>query len=158
MIDTAEVLIWGTRIGVIHQDNDKAYSSFEYDKDFLDKDDSGQVFEPKTVLSSFVVNSKSTFCYLFAVDLASSEFVWLNCARASMAAVAGETYLWFLTDIINVTDLLNVKWFFELLATEVCDDISSADVVVTDKSIDVPAGVTVIREYDTEKIIALMNS
>ena len=35
MIDTAEVLIWGTRIGVIHQDNDKAYSSFEYDKDFL---------------------------------------------------------------------------------------------------------------------------
>ena len=35
MIDTAEVLIWETRIGVIHQDNDKAYSSFEYDKDFL---------------------------------------------------------------------------------------------------------------------------
>ncbi len=35
MIDTAEVLIWGTRIGVIHQDNDKEYSSFEYDKDFL---------------------------------------------------------------------------------------------------------------------------
>jgi len=144
---------------------DNVYSCLTFDKCICragymlrDKDDSGQVFEPKTVQSSFVVNSKSTFCYLFAVDLERSEFVWLNCARASMSHVAGETYLWFLTDIINVTDLLNVKWFFELLATEVCDDIASADVVVTDKNIDVPEGVTVIREYDTEKMIALMNS
>jgi len=35
MNDTAEVYLWGTRIGIIHQDITKAYSSFEYDKDFL---------------------------------------------------------------------------------------------------------------------------
>ena len=35
MINTAEVYLWGTRIGIIHQDVDKAYLFFEYDKSFL---------------------------------------------------------------------------------------------------------------------------
>ena len=35
MNDTAEVFLWGTRIGIIHQDITKAYASFEYDKEFL---------------------------------------------------------------------------------------------------------------------------
>lgn len=34
MNDTAEVFLWGTRIGIIHQDKEKAYASFEYDRDF----------------------------------------------------------------------------------------------------------------------------
>jgi len=33
--DTAEVYLWGTRIGIIHQDVTKPYASFEYDTDFL---------------------------------------------------------------------------------------------------------------------------
>ena len=32
MNDTAEVYLWGTRIGIIHQDITKAYASFEYDQ------------------------------------------------------------------------------------------------------------------------------
>ena len=35
MNKTAEVYLWGTRIGIIHQDVAKAYASFEYDKDFI---------------------------------------------------------------------------------------------------------------------------
>ena len=35
MNDTAEVYLWGTRIGIIHQEITKAYASFEYDKDFF---------------------------------------------------------------------------------------------------------------------------
>lgn len=35
MNDTAEVYLWGTRIGIIHQDISKAYASFEYDADFV---------------------------------------------------------------------------------------------------------------------------
>jgi len=35
MMHTAEVFLWGTRIGIIHQEENKAYLSFEYDKDFL---------------------------------------------------------------------------------------------------------------------------
>lgn len=35
MNTTAEVYLWGTRIGAIHQDIDKTYASFAYDPDFL---------------------------------------------------------------------------------------------------------------------------
>lgn len=35
MNTTAEVYLWGTRVGIIHQDLDKPYASFEYDGDFL---------------------------------------------------------------------------------------------------------------------------
>lgn len=38
MNTTAEVYLWGTRIGIIHQDLEKTYASFEYDKDFLKSD------------------------------------------------------------------------------------------------------------------------
>ena len=36
MNDTAEVFLWGTRIGIIHQDPSAAYAAFEYDRDFAD--------------------------------------------------------------------------------------------------------------------------
>jgi serine/threonine-protein kinase HipA len=35
MINTAEVILWGTRIGIIHLDDGKPYLSFEYDRDFI---------------------------------------------------------------------------------------------------------------------------
>lgn len=35
MNDTAEVYLWGTRIGIIHQDISKAYAAFEYDENFV---------------------------------------------------------------------------------------------------------------------------
>ena len=35
MINTAEVILWGTRIGIVHQDDDRPYVSFEYDRDFI---------------------------------------------------------------------------------------------------------------------------
>lgn len=35
MNNTAEVYLWGTRIGIIHQDSGRPYASFEYDSNFL---------------------------------------------------------------------------------------------------------------------------
>lgn len=35
MNDTAEVYLWGTRIGIIHQDISKVYATFEYDEKFV---------------------------------------------------------------------------------------------------------------------------
>lgn len=35
MNTTAEVFLWGTRVGIIHQDIERPYASFEYDKAFL---------------------------------------------------------------------------------------------------------------------------
>ena len=121
-----------------------------------DKEDSGEVFEPKTVESSFIVNCSSTFCYLFAIDLMKDDFVWLNTMQDSIAPVAGDTQLEFLIKTINITDIFNIRSFFEMAATEVVSDIAQADVIVTDKIIDAPEGVQTIREYDIEKIIALM--
>ena len=34
MNTTAEVYLWGTRVGIIHQELNKTYASFEYDADF----------------------------------------------------------------------------------------------------------------------------
>ena len=42
MIDTAEVFLWGTRIGIVHQDEGKSYISFEYDKKYFKKSNSGR--------------------------------------------------------------------------------------------------------------------
>ena len=38
MNNTAEVILWGTRIGIIHQDISKAYTSFEYDENFVNSE------------------------------------------------------------------------------------------------------------------------
>ncbi len=35
MNHTAEVYLWGTRIGIIHQERGRSYTSFEYDENFL---------------------------------------------------------------------------------------------------------------------------
>ena len=42
-------------------------------------------------------------------------------------------------------------------ATELTENVSQAEVVVTDKEIECAEGASVIREYDIEKMIALMN-
>ena len=122
-----------------------------------DKSDSGRVYEPKTVKSSFVVNAESTFAYLFGIDLRTNEFVWLNMSRSSGATVAGTTDMSFLTDYFHVTDIINVYTFFELMATEIVSDISEAEVVVTNKNVECGENVQVIREYDIDKMIQLMN-
>ena len=67
------------------------------------------------------------------------------------------TDMTFLIDYFHVTEIINMHSFFELMAAEVVDDISAADVVVTDKNVECAEGVEVIREYDIEKMTALIN-
>ena len=122
-----------------------------------DLNDSGEVYEPKTVKTSFVIDCNSTFAYLYGIDLRTNELIWLNMARNSNAAVAGTTDMSFLTDYFHVTDIINVYTFFERMATELVTDISEAEVVVTDKAVECGENVQVIREYDTDKMIAIMN-
>lgn len=143
---------------------DNVYSRVNFDKCFCkagymtrDIEDSGNVYEPKTVKSSFVIDCDCTFAYLFGLDLWTNEFIWLNMARDSRVAVAGTTSMDFITDYFHVTDIINVYSFFEMMAAEVVSDISEAEVVFTDKEVEAAEGVQVIREYDVEKMIALMN-
>lgn len=144
---------------------DNVYSGIAFGKAFCkagymtrDINDSGAIYEPKTVKSAFMINCDSTFAYLYGIDLDKNELVWLNMARNGSMAVAGDTDMSFLIDYFHVTDTINMHSFFEMMATEVVDDISAADVVVTDKNTECAENVEIIREYDIEKITALMNN
>lgn len=132
--------------------------------------DSGEIYEPKTVATSFRVNCPSTFAYLFGIDLETREFVWLNVARGGETIVAGATSLAFLLDYFDVTQKMNVHRFFEWMATELVTDPAEADVIVTDdREIweranagrqDDASEETVkewIQSHDFERLLALMN-
>ena len=123
-----------------------------------DVEDSGEIFEPKTVKSSFTIDCDSTFAYLFGIDLENNDFVWLNCTRSQNAIVAGATPLSFLTDYFRTTSIINVGMLFEMLATETVDFPEEADVLVTDEELEVREGVEVIRSYSFERINAILST
>ncbi len=75
----------------------------------------------------------------------------------SSAAVAGTTRLGFLTKYFDLTSVMNVHEFFSMMETEIVDGMADAEIVVTDKLVDVKEGTEVIRSCDTERILALMN-
>ena len=122
-----------------------------------DIEDSGQVFEPKTVRSAFTVNCQSTFAYLFGIDLETNDFIWLNTARSGSQQVAGEMAADFLIDDFHMTEVMNVYRFFEMMAAEIVLDPAAAEVIVTDKEMTAPEGAELIREYDFERMLALIN-
>lgn len=143
---------------------DNVFSGSPFNKCFCkagymtrDINDSGQVYELKTVKTAFMINCDSTFAYLFGVDLKTNELIWLNTTRDSSAIVAGDTEMDFLLDYFDVTDTLNVYTFFEMMADEVVSDINEAQVIVTDKPVKTDSDALIIREFDTEKMIAYLN-
>ena len=123
-----------------------------------DKLDSGEIFEPKTVKSSFKITADSTTAYLFAIDLKKHEFVWLNVSDVSMRRVAGTDDISFLEDYINATDVINMYDFFSMLSVEVVDNPQDADIIVSDKDSDAIEGKEKIRSCDFERVMAIMNS
>ncbi len=122
-----------------------------------DKKDSGQVFEPKTVQSSFTINAEASFAYLFALDLATDEFIWLNLVVDRSVRVAGSTSLAFLAPYFITTDIINLYTFIEMMARELVTDPAEADLVVSDETLTLPEGVEQIHSYDVDKMLALMN-
>lgn len=124
-----------------------------------DRVGSGEVYEPKTVKSAFQVNAGGRFAYLFAIDLESSELVWLNLSLMDDVTVAGESRFSKLEPYIYVTDVISAYDLFNMLATELVDDIDQADVIVSDTvdpSIDVSEK-EVIHSFDFEKMLKYMN-
>jgi hypothetical protein len=140
---------------------DNVYSSQSFDRCLCkagymlrDVEDSGEVFEPQTVQSSFIINCDSTFAYLFGIDLETREFVWLNAAKSSDNHVAGTTDLSFLDEYFEATEIINVGKLFELMATEVVTDPAEAQVVVSDEALELAEGTEVVHSYDFEKVAA----
>lgn len=118
---------------------------------------SGEVFEPKTVATSFDINCDSTYAYLFGIDLDTNELLWLNIARSGSIQVAGTTPYAFLLDYFNLTSIINVYDLFWMLASELTDDPSVADVVVTDEEVNTKETAIIVHSCDIEKIMEYMN-
>ena len=119
-------------------------------------DDTGQVFEPSTVATSFTVDCESTAAYLFAFDLDSCELIWLNTAGYSSQIVAGETDITFLTKWFGAADVAGLGDAFRMMATEVVDDPDAADVIVSDDPADARDGARVYHSWDFAAITALL--
>lgn len=113
--------------------------------------DAGEVWEPKSVETSFVINCDSTFAYLFAINLNDNSLIWLNIADDTNSRVAGENNISFIDKYINILDIINVYKLFEMMATEIVDNPNNADVVVSDNIKDA------ITSFDIEKIMKYMN-
>ena len=124
---------------------------------FRDIEDSGEVFEPKTVKSSYTINSVSRFAYLFGLDLTTNEFVWLNVANENGSRIAASDNMAFLAQYFEMTKIFNVYDFFSLMASEPVENPKDAEIAVTDAEIEAGESTVIIRSYDTEKIIAYLN-
>jgi hypothetical protein len=71
--------------------------------------------------------------------------------------VAGATKLDFLKKYFNAVDVINLYDFFGMMATEIVSDPDSADIIVSDAELTEIKGKEIIRSYDFERIIELMN-
>lgn len=123
-----------------------------------DEKDTGEIYEPKTVKTSFTVDCDSTFAYLFAINIEKSDFIWLNVARESKARVAGGTLLGFLTSYFNTTSIMNLEKFFSMMSTEIVENYDEAEVVVSDSNVQTQQNQELIRSCDFERITQLMNT
>lgn len=134
--------------------------------------DSGEIYEPATVQTSFVVNCASRAAYLFAIDLHDPAVIWLNLGENSWRNIAGEGDVTFLKGYFHTVDLINLYDFARMLATEVVDNPAEADVIFSDE---LPAtlgpdqtsepgawqglreGQELIRSRDTARLLQLLN-
>ena len=141
------------------------YSATNFDEcicraGFMQRDilDTGEVFEPRTVETSFRINCPSTSAYLLALDVRRRRVVWLNKGKAFggiVAALSGEIDI---LRLMHRTDYANLYGFFSMLASEVVDTPEKAEVVLSDKPLSLPEGVSQIRSSDIERVIALLNA
>lgn len=118
---------------------------------------SGEIFEPKTVKSSFAVMGDSTFAYMFALDITTDEFVWLNVVNDSDSLVAGANDMGHLVNYINICNVFNLYDLFVMLASQTVKDVEEADVVVSDNPEIHCEGKELIRSTNAERIMQLIN-
>lgn len=135
------------------------FTSFPCKAGFMlrDRMDSGEIFEPRTVATSFAIHAASTEVCMFALDLEKNEMVWLNLGIDSINRVGGRQGMDFLNSILNSANVLNLYDLARMSADEVVDDPAQADVVFSDDDLTLPEGVRQVRSSDSEYILSLLN-
>ena len=123
-----------------------------------DKIDSGEVFEPKTVETTYTINCDSTFAHLFALDIINRKIIWLNVSQDSMGRVGACGNYKYLTKYFDITKYINVYDLFKMKATEVISDPEEADIVVMDGNIKLKEGQVQITSRDQEAIMKYMEN
>ncbi|MBO5312558.1 MAG: hypothetical protein J6B29_01195 [Clostridia bacterium] len=122
-----------------------------------DVEDTGNIYEPVTLESAFDVTCESTFAFLFALDIKKHDFLWLNAGKNSTSRIAyGRGASSAIKPYIKMTEILNLKTVFEMLATEIVSDPYEADVIVSNEAYDVDESVIQIHSCDIEKITAII--
>jgi hypothetical protein len=119
---------------------------------------SGEIYEPKTVQTSFQITADSTFGYLFAIDMETREMIWLNVARAGQTPVAGSTSMAWLKKYLTMTEIFSLKDLYAM-AGEIVDDPLEAEILVTDRPIlGIRENQETIRSWDFEKMLELLKA
>lgn len=120
--------------------------------------DSGNVYEAKTVKTSFDVNCASVTAILYIIDIEKRCIIWANEGLSDYNIIAADSFknMNFLMKLINLTSFLNVYDFISMCATEMVSRPEDANIVVSMEDICVSEGVTVITPFDTEKLIEIM--
>ncbi len=123
-----------------------------------EKEDSGEIYEPKTVRTSFAITGDTTYALLFALDLHTNEVVWLNLAMDSHLHVAGEDEIAFALPYMSIVDTASVYTLFEAKATELVSNPDEADIIVSDETFTgLKEGQKQIHSYDYEKLLWYLN-
>ena len=84
--------------------------------------------------------------------------MWLNVSVGSWQNVAGEARLAFLERFLRSTEVISVYDFARMLATEVVDDPSAADVVFSDGDVSLREGAERIGSGDYARILELLSA
>lgn len=121
---------------------------------FMLRDDlsAGEIYEPKTVASSFNVDNNSTFAGLFAIDLYTNEMVWLNVSLDRNNRIAGEE------NVAALKKFLNVPFSYAFLFSRLGQwcEAEDADIIVSD-TVEPKDGQELIRSCDIDKVLKYMN-
>lgn len=120
----------------------------------------GELFDPKTVATSFRIDSDSTFAYMFAIDLVHREMIWLNISRAGEHHVAGTSDMRWLTKYFRTTNVFNAHALWTNVGISV-EDPSKAEVIVGDlpnEKVFRDRGAEIIHSWDFEKMLAVLGT
>lgn len=140
--DTGDPVFWKGEVGI----------------DRCKSDVAPVIFDPKTVQTSFRIDSDSSFAYLFAIDIGRREMVWLNVARSGRHAVAGSTEMDWLEKYMHATDVFNAYDFWTNVGKTAPNPVH-AEIAVGDffdEEVLKDFGVEIIHSWDFEKMLAVL--